>query len=122
MELQTTSFIESTGSPILILLAITEYKCKVFLYCYSPAVTIEPATSISLSPAGHSVTVWYTPLAANPVLINFFKPIPFRASDSSSEPAGVSHISSLPQKKYNRESGRKKKEQTNNMDLCQLQT
>ena len=32
-------------SPILIPLAITGYKCKVFLYCYSPAVRIEPATS-----------------------------------------------------------------------------
>ena len=31
------------------LLAITEYKCYVFMYCYSPAVRIEPATSCGLS-------------------------------------------------------------------------
>ena len=36
-------------SPVLIPLAITEYKCYVFLYCYSPAVRIEPATSWWLS-------------------------------------------------------------------------
>ena len=38
------------GSPVLIPLAITGYKCQVFLYCYSPAVRIEPATSRWLSP------------------------------------------------------------------------
>ena len=37
-------------SPVLILLAITGYKCSVFLYCYSPAVKIEPATSRWLWP------------------------------------------------------------------------
>ena len=40
-ELRTTSFIP---------LAITGYKCWVFLYCYSPVVRIEPATSRWLSP------------------------------------------------------------------------
>ena len=38
------------GSPVPIPLAITGYKCKVFLYCYSPLVRIEPATSRWLSP------------------------------------------------------------------------
>ena len=60
------------------------------------------------------------PLVANPVLINFFKLIQFPARDSSSGSAGLFHISLRPQKKYNRDSGRKN-EQTNNMDLCQLQ-
>ena len=32
------------GSPVLIQVSITGYKCWVFLYCYSPAVRIEPAT------------------------------------------------------------------------------
>ena len=38
------------GSPVLIPLAITGYKCWVFLYCYLPVVRIEPATSRWLSP------------------------------------------------------------------------
>ena len=38
------------GSHVLILLAITGYKCYVFLYCYLPAVRIEPETSRWLSP------------------------------------------------------------------------
>ena len=38
------------GSPVLIPLAKAWYKCSVFLYCYSPAVRIEPATSRWLSP------------------------------------------------------------------------
>ena len=37
-------------SLVLIPLAITGYKCQVFLYCYSPTVRIEPATSRWLSP------------------------------------------------------------------------
>ena len=37
-------------SPVLIQLAITGYKFQVFLYCYSPAVRIKPATSRWLSP------------------------------------------------------------------------
>ena len=37
------------GSPVLIPFTITGYKCKVFMYCYSPAVRIEPATSRWLS-------------------------------------------------------------------------
>ena len=37
------------GSLALIPLTIIEYKCLVFLYCYSPAVRIEPETSRSLS-------------------------------------------------------------------------
>ena len=49
-ELRTTSFIESTGSLVLIPWGITGYKCKVFLYCYSPVVRIEPATSRWLFP------------------------------------------------------------------------
>ena len=40
-ELRTTRFIESTGSPDLIPLAITGYKCQVFLYCFAPVVRIE---------------------------------------------------------------------------------
>ena len=38
------------GSPVLIPLAITGYKCKVFLYFYSPAVRIGPSASRWLSP------------------------------------------------------------------------
>ena len=38
------------GLPVLILLVITGYRHKVFLYCYSPAVRIEPATSRWFSP------------------------------------------------------------------------
>ena len=37
------------GSLVLIPLTITGYKCKVFLYCYSPAFSIEHATSRWLS-------------------------------------------------------------------------
>ena len=38
------------GLPVQIPLTITGYKCSVFLYCYSPAVRIEPATSRWFSP------------------------------------------------------------------------
>ena len=31
--------------PLLILLTITRYKCKEFLYCYASVVRIESATS-----------------------------------------------------------------------------
>ena len=50
----------------------------------------------------------YTP-SRSPHLLNFFKPILFVASDSSSGSAGIFHISLRPQKKYNQESRRKKK-------------
>ena len=52
--------------------------------------------------------LWYTPLWP-PHYINFLKSILFLASDSSSGSVGVFHISLRPQKKYNRESRRKKK-------------
>ena len=42
--------LNSRESPVMIPLAITGYKCKVFLYCYSPLVRIEPETSKWLSP------------------------------------------------------------------------
>ena len=38
------------GSSVLIPFVITRYKCLVFLYCYSPAIRFEPATSRILSP------------------------------------------------------------------------
>ena len=44
-ELRTTFFTEYRGSPVLIPFAIIGYKCKIFLYCYSPAVRVELATS-----------------------------------------------------------------------------
>ena len=54
--------------------------------------------------------MWYTP-AVTPLLIKFFKPITFLASDSSSGSAVVFHISLRLQKKkkkYNREGGKRR--------------
>ena len=61
--------------------------------------------------------MWYYP-CGHPVLINFFKPILFLASDSSSGfRQGISYFFTAT-KKYNRMG---EEEQTNNMDLSQLQ-
>ena len=49
-ELQTMSFIESTGITSSDSISHNRYKYLVFLYCYSPAVRTEPATSRWLSP------------------------------------------------------------------------
>ena len=56
--------------------------------------------------------MWYTPLAAAPEYINFFEPILFMASDSSSGSAGVSHISLRPQKNTTEREWEKKNKRT----------
>ena len=49
IELEPAPLFNPRGSLVLIPLTITGYKCKIFMYCYSPTVRIEPTTSRWLS-------------------------------------------------------------------------
>ena len=77
-ELQTTSFIESTQFACSD--SVCHNRMQVFLYCYSAAVRIEPATARRLSLRSECVCLWATEysgrccwlLISDPVLVSSY--------------------------------------------------